>query len=306
MRCANTPVGNLSGGERKRTSIAVELIADPRIMFMDEPTSGLDSFTALSVMRMVKRLAEEGRTVVATIHQPSNEIVAEFSRLHLLARGHTVYSGPPSGALTHFSNLGFPCPNYTNPADFFMRLLQDDAKVGEAEEEESPEAKERRHALPVLINSPCEVGSPFPEPSYNDAVVQDLREETERMTKRASGPKALAVVTWREFLNFSREPMALRVRVGQSIFIALLLGIIYLQIGNWQSTIKDRIGVLFCLMAFAVLGTMTSVVMTCTPPLASTLFDTNFHKQSPRSASCFCASTATACTARGRTTWPRS
>ena len=123
-KCADTAVQGLSGGERKRTAIGVELVTDPRLLFLDEPTSGLDSATALSVMQLISQLASgEGRTVVTTIHQPSSEIFALFHRLLLLADGRTAYDGPASDAVRYFSDLGYPCPLYSNPADYFIKVL---------------------------------------------------------------------------------------------------------------------------------------------------------------------------------------
>lgn len=82
----------ISGGERKRTSIGVEIITDPNIIFLDEPTSGLDSFTALKIVRLLHKLAKDyGKTVVSTIHQPSTESFKEFDNLMLLIDGNIVY-----------------------------------------------------------------------------------------------------------------------------------------------------------------------------------------------------------------------
>ena len=122
-KCASTWIEGLSGGERKRTAIGVELVTDPRLLFLDEPTSGLDSSTALNVMQIVGRLArDDGRTVITTIHQPSTEIFALFNRLMLLGNGRTVYDGPASDALDYFSALGYPCPLYNNPADYIIKV----------------------------------------------------------------------------------------------------------------------------------------------------------------------------------------
>jgi ABC-type multidrug transport system ATPase subunit len=78
-RCKDTYVGDnrirgISGGEKKRTSIGLELLINPSIMFLDEPTTGLDSTTALNLITFLNKLAKTGRTVVSTIHQPSSEI----------------------------------------------------------------------------------------------------------------------------------------------------------------------------------------------------------------------------------------
>jgi ABC-type multidrug transport system ATPase subunit len=81
----------LSGGERKRTAIGVELITDPQLILLDEPTSGLDSFKALQIVRLLDTFAKRGKTVVATIHQPSSEAFGTFNRLILMVDGYLVY-----------------------------------------------------------------------------------------------------------------------------------------------------------------------------------------------------------------------
>lgn len=89
-KCENTKIGGplikgVSGGERKRTSIGVELITNPSLIFLDEPTTGLDSYTATQVMRTLRDLANSGRTIVQTIHQPNSDIFELFDKLMLLA-----------------------------------------------------------------------------------------------------------------------------------------------------------------------------------------------------------------------------
>ena len=96
IKCRKTLIGGglvkgLSGGERKRTSIGVELITDPSIIFLDEPTSGLDSFTAKRIVKMLDDLAGQGKAVISTIHQPSSDTFNEFDKLLLLAEGNIIY-----------------------------------------------------------------------------------------------------------------------------------------------------------------------------------------------------------------------
>lgn len=97
--CADRVIGNwhsrgVSGGERKRVSVALEILTRPQILFLDEPTSGLDSASAFFVIQALRNIARDGgRTVVSSIHQPSSEVFALFDDLFLLSSGETVYFG---------------------------------------------------------------------------------------------------------------------------------------------------------------------------------------------------------------------
>lgn len=122
---ANRKIGKegnrgISGGEKRRVSIACELVTSPSILFLDEPTSGLDSFNAYNVVESLVSLARYyQRTIITTIHQPRSNIYALFDQLILLAKGRLVYSGPAQKeALDHFAKLGFHCPLGFNTADY--------------------------------------------------------------------------------------------------------------------------------------------------------------------------------------------
>lgn len=87
----STGANILSRGERKRLSIAIELITNPALVFMDEPTTSMDTFTAEKIIEIIKKLASKGRTIIATIHQPNTDIYKKLDRLMLLSYGHTIY-----------------------------------------------------------------------------------------------------------------------------------------------------------------------------------------------------------------------
>ncbi|KAK4685767.1 ATP-binding cassette, subfamily G (WHITE), member 2, partial [Tremellales sp. Uapishka_1] len=114
---------SISGGEKRRVSIACELVTGPSILFLDEPTSGLDSYNAFNVIDSLKTLAKTfNRTVIFTIHQPQSNIVALFDRLVLLAKGQLVYSGEQHRAQAHFEKIGHTCPPGYNIADYLIDL----------------------------------------------------------------------------------------------------------------------------------------------------------------------------------------
>eukprot|EP00122_Pirum_gemmata_P019052 Pgem_evm1s17847 len=112
----------ISGGQAKRVNIGIELITDPRVLFLDEPTTGLDSFTSLEVMNVMRDITNRGRTTICTIHQPSSDVFRLFDRLLLLVKGEIVYLGAAKDATGYFGELGYKHPPKMNPADFLIAV----------------------------------------------------------------------------------------------------------------------------------------------------------------------------------------
>uniref|UniRef100_A0A670YZE4 ABC-type xenobiotic transporter n=1 Tax=Pseudonaja textilis TaxID=8673 RepID=A0A670YZE4_PSETE len=134
VKVADTKVGTyfsrgVSGGERKRTSIGLELITNPKVLFLDEPTTGLDASTANAVLLLLKRMSLQGKTIIFSIHQPRYSIFKLFDSLTLLAAGRLLYHGPADNALPYFKSLGFVCEPYNNPADFFLDIINGDSSA---------------------------------------------------------------------------------------------------------------------------------------------------------------------------------
>jgi len=143
----------VSGGEKKRVNIGVELLSDPHILFLDEPTSGLDAFQAQSVMKSLTDLSNNNRLVFSVIHQPRSSIYAMFDKILLLSEGRLMFFGdasppssfssgngvddldidPSSTALSYFESIGYPVPNHFNPADHFLDILSIDYRSEESE-----------------------------------------------------------------------------------------------------------------------------------------------------------------------------
>jgi ABC-type multidrug transport system ATPase subunit len=123
-----TPIRKgISGGQKRRVSVASQLVTAPNILFLDEPTSGLDSVASLKVVSLLKEYAQKHKLiVVASIHQPSAATFQLFDKLLLLAQGQTCYFGPVSKVASYFSSLGFPVPKLMNPSEHILDLTNTD------------------------------------------------------------------------------------------------------------------------------------------------------------------------------------
>uniref|UniRef100_A0A0G4EZW6 ABC transporter domain-containing protein n=1 Tax=Chromera velia CCMP2878 TaxID=1169474 RepID=A0A0G4EZW6_9ALVE len=128
LECRSVLIGGkfrkgISGGQKKRVSIGLELIDDPSLLFLDEPTTGLDSAIAYDTLKILIDLAKQGRTIVATVHQPRSQLFSLFDKLLLLNAGKVVYFGPAKAVTSHLTTIGYPCPPQFNPGDFILDLL---------------------------------------------------------------------------------------------------------------------------------------------------------------------------------------
>uniref|UniRef100_K4A6K2 ABC transporter domain-containing protein n=1 Tax=Setaria italica TaxID=4555 RepID=K4A6K2_SETIT len=126
-RCQDTMIGGsfvrgVSGGERKRVCIGNEILINPSLLFLDEPTSGLDSTTALRIVQLLHDIAEDGKTVITTIHQPSSRLFHNFDKLILLGKGSLLYFGKASEAMPYFQSIGCTPLFAMNPAEFLLDL----------------------------------------------------------------------------------------------------------------------------------------------------------------------------------------
>lgn len=302
-RCVDTVIGDqtikgVSGGERKRTAVAMELLTNPPILFLDEPTSGLDSFTAFSIIQTLSNLAKSGRTIVATLHQPSSEIFHMFDDLLILADGKTLFYGPAPTTVDYFAKIGYKCPTFTNPADYiFMSVLNDAVRLntlhntlanGENRRPSYTNAVELEATASTSASTSSSSSPSSAMTTTTDAVTNEERipkllslwdkspeaaeilkstEVTQSGGIKESDIKAkadfstqFALLGRRALKNALRNKLIVQGKLGQTLFNALVIGLIYLNINKDQSSVQNRTGALFFVAVNNIFASTMSVL----------------------------------------------
>ncbi|KZW00496.1 P-loop containing nucleoside triphosphate hydrolase protein [Exidia glandulosa HHB12029] len=263
-----TPIQRgVSGGQRRRVSIGVELVRLPRILLLDEPTSGLDSAASREIIRTTRDIARRyGMLVIATIHQPSYETLALFDRVLLLARGQTAFFGATSSLVPYLrdvlkSNIG----EHSNPAERALDLLNDDFNMAESRDQGDEEKAARDNAsVPNVLATwrefsrthPAEAYltlNPSPNTKYTapDATFVGADAQDPRWHAQWYRPiHQTGVLMHRAFLNYTRNLLAYGVRIGMYVGMGVLLATVWVNLGTSSSKINDRLSVHFFSVAF--------------------------------------------------------
>lgn len=254
--CADTVIGNwhlrgISGGEKRRVSIALEILMRPRLLFLDEPTSGLDSASAFFVTQTLRALARDGRTVIASIHQPSSEVFELFDQLYLLSSGKTVYFGQASEAYEFFAQAGFPCPALRNPSDHFLRCINSDFDKVKATLKGSMKLKFEGSDDPLDRITTAEAIRTLIDFYRTSQHSYAARQKVDDISKvkgtvlEAGGSEASFLMqsytlTKRSFMNMSRDFGYYWLRLVIYIVVTICIGTIYLNVGTGYNSILAR------------------------------------------------------------------
>ncbi|XP_062144197.1 pleiotropic drug resistance protein 3-like [Alnus glutinosa] len=251
-------VSGLSTEQRKRLTIAVELVANPSVMFMDEPTTGLDARAAAIVMRVVKNVADTGRTIACTVHQPSIDIFESFDELILLKTGgHMIYSGPlgqhSSRVIEYFEGIpGVPKirDNY-NPAAWMLEVTSTSAEaelgVDFAQKYRESTSYENNKEFVKQLN--------IPPPGS-----RDLHFPT-RFSQ--NGWEQVKSCLWKQHLAYWRNPAYNLIRITHSLASALIFGTLYWNQGkklNNQQDLFNVFGSMYAAVIFLGINNCTTVL----------------------------------------------
>eukprot|EP01031_Cornospumella_fuschlensis_P032249 gene32249-39004_t len=291
VSCMHVRVGDevnkgISGGEKRRLSIAVQLLVSPAVCLLDEPTTGLDAYTARRVVHLLRHIAHTPynpsgnsledvktniRTVILSIHQPRYDIFACFDDVILLSKGHLVYAGNVENMYTHFENMSLPFPDLCNPADYLLDVSSIDFRSDVLEQS----TKERLSKLVVGFQAYQDSKLPEEKPdeselkSGENGTVDDVNNQSVKADKSDSKSEkqeksfflALPLLLHRAFVNLYRQPLLITNRMSQGLFYGLILSCFYAPIGDDQNSIQNRIGNLYELTAICFIGMLSCIAI---------------------------------------------
>ncbi|XP_075392158.1 ATP-binding cassette sub-family G member 5 [Tenrec ecaudatus] len=251
--------GGISSGERRRVSIAAQLLQDPKIMLLDEPTTGLDCMTANQIVVLLSELAHRDRIVILTIHQPRSELFQLFDKIAILSHGELVFCGTPAEMLDFFNGCSYPCPEHANPFDFYMDLTSVDTQSKEREIETYKRVQ--------MIESAYKESAIYHSTLENIERAKHLKTLPMIPFKTSDSPGALcklAVLLRRVTRNLLRNKLAVAMRLTQNLVMGLFIIFFLLRVQNdvLKGAVQDRVGLLYqCLGATPYTGMLNAVTL---------------------------------------------
>lgn len=274
-RVSNSLVGGgsglrgVSGGERRRVTIAMELVTNPAVLILDEPTSGLDSFSALNMMSTLKTVAGSGRIVMLSFHQPSPAMFNLLDRVYLLVQGRCMFHGPPAAVEDHFARLGLPCPTGTGVAEHMLRCgcdpellpillaASDAAAPGEGKAATLMDSASTSEDAEVGAQAPADaagVNGGKESPAPGAAVIA-----ASHPPPRCSLWRELGVMFWRTGLDILRNPSLLLLHWLMALGMGIFVGCVFYKVGLDISGAQDRAGGIIFALAFFAFSSLTTV-----------------------------------------------
>lgn len=255
--CADTLVGSevikgISGGEKRRVSIAIQLLSRPRVLFLDEPTSGLDSSTSEVILSLLHSLATENNTtVILTIHQPSEKMFDSFDRVLLLARGgKVIFDGTPCKIRKYFADLNYPVPANVNMADHVLDVITANCD----------ELQESLNARVLTIVQTWATRHPASSIEFKgDAQVLDFN----TVTSDSNLPAwvKFSTITKRSFVNSFRSTDVLMARAFQITVLAIVHSLYFAPLRNSEEGISNRLGLVQEVLNIYFVGLVNNITL---------------------------------------------
>ncbi|KAF5280010.1 hypothetical protein FQA39_LY05391 [Lamprigera yunnana] len=279
--CTNIRAGKLSGGQKKRLSVALELLKNPQVMFFDEPTSGLDSSTSKQCLMLLKQLTQEGKTVICTIHQPSSLLFEIFDHLYAIAEGRCIYQGSIKGMLPYLEETGLRCPPYHNPADYLLEIANgehgdyNNELYIKSENGKCPDWRKKHNRdtlqlqsinhIDAMMNSGLITPVKAPTIVFPDMV--NLAKTKNAFWHSTIYPisflNQLLVLIKRSFLILTRDRTLTYSRIFTHFSVAIVIGILYYGIGIDAKDLHNNANFLFFSVMFLMMTSFNCITLTC-------------------------------------------
>ncbi|KAJ6134765.1 hypothetical protein N7523_001087 [Penicillium sp. IBT 18751x] len=242
-----TPIRKgISGGQKRRVSVASQLITCPKVLFLDEPTSGLDSTASYEIMSYAKELARLSNIIIiASIHQPSTTTFQLFDKLLLLSGGRTCFFGPVSNVDSYFMSIGHPIPINTNPAEYLLDIVSSD--FGGAKEQAQQRVTEIQNAWSNSIEAETINGQVSGQTRHAEKEAQRISTED---LARPSSLRIICALLHRSFIKSYRDVVAYGIRIVMYLGLAIMMGTVWLRLRPSQEYIQPYVNAIFFGSAF--------------------------------------------------------
>ena len=256
---------------------------NPRIIFFDEPTSGLDSSSSTQCISLLKRLAESGRTIICSIHQPSGLLFQMFDHVYAIAEGRCIYQGSSQNLVPYLSELDLVCPEFFNPADYLLEISTHDYgyQIGNLNEKIRDGLNQQyRKELPVPTGGKQEQQAQFLVPHRQESNLISVCVKKAKFSSRLQilDPKSyckdsdLDTSTFlrqfyflliRAFTLLSRNPSMCLMRVVIHFSVAIFIGLIYWGVGDSAKNMMNNFRYVFYTVMFLMFTAFSSLQTTC-------------------------------------------
>ncbi|XP_012525984.1 ATP-binding cassette sub-family G member 4 [Monomorium pharaonis] len=255
--CLDTLVHKLSGGERKRLSIGVEIITKTSVLLLDEPTSGLDSTASYQLLNMLHNIASENCTVVCSIHQPSSQMISLVDNIMVLNQGRCMYCGPTNEILNTYSIAGFTCPNFYNITEFVLEVITGQ-RGGDLENlhkicyDKYKEFKSRSKHNENELNLPIDSKQKFET---------DNIPINNRIYQEKSIWQQQKILFLRALISIKRDNFLTKIRFVTHVIVGIIFGIVFYNFGNDAEKVPSNIACLFLMLLFLFFVSAMQIVL---------------------------------------------
>lgn len=231
----------ISGGQKRRASVAAQIITEPKIMFLDEPTSGLDSSASYEIISHLRSVGRRyNLLIVASIHQPSTSTFRLFDKLLLLSQGKTCYFGPLSDVTSYFESAGFPVPPQTNPAEHLLDITNSDFALNREQAQRDLDSihatwKQQQHTVSF---------------TSKEGIDQPAIAILENHSRRPDIFTLISALLLRMFIKSYRDVVVYGIRIAMYMGLAIMMGTVWLRLPITQDSIQPFINAIFFGSAF--------------------------------------------------------